>query len=487
MMKQFDTLITNGQIVVPGRTLEASVSEGFSIGVKGGRIAAITRHPGKDDAHEIIDATGLTVFPGAVDSHFHLGIYRPMSIDTLSETQSCLVGGVTSVLSYFRSGQHYMGKTGSYKELFPEALKQLQGNSYVDYGLHIAPMEDGQVGEMEWLAKEQGVTTFKYFMFYKGLNLAANSASTEALTGSGSYDLGHLFNIMEEAARLNRTFPGDSAPVCVSVHCEDDELIKAFIKKVNAAGIDGLHAYCDARPPLSERIAILKAGTIAAETGALLNVLHLGGKEALETTYDLLKLYPQIKLRREVTLHGLGLTYDMLAGKGMGGKVNPPIRTKEDNEALWQGIVKGDIDWVGSDHACTPISMKPDSLWQASCGFGGTSLMYPYMISAGHFDRHLPLHRIAELVSANPAKAHGLYPRKGEIAVGMDADFALVDLDMEKSVTADMLHSAQEYTPFEGMALRGWPIMTMLRGRTVFKDGQTVGAPGGVYLKRPCF
>lgn len=476
-MKPFDKIIRNGKVVLPGYE-----RNGLSIGILNGKIASISDTLCDADAAEVIDAAGLAVMPGAVDSHFHLGIYRPMDEDTKTETQSCLVGGVTSILSYFRSGQHYMNRTGDYREIFPLALKQAQGNAYVDFGFHIAPMQASQVDEMEYLV-QQGVTTFKYFMFYKSLNLAANAAATENLTGSDSYDLGHLYNIMEEAARLSANSP--DTPISVSVHCEDDELIKSFIKKVNAAGIKGLEAYCKARPPLSERVAILKAGTIANATGAVLNVLHMGSGEALEATRDLLKLYPGIKLRREATLHGLGLNYDMLEGKGMGGKVNPPIRTREDGEALWQGVINGEVNWIGSDHACTPERLKPNDLWPASCGFGGTSLMYPYMISEGHHKRGLPLHRIAELVATNPAKAHALYPTKGAISIGMDADLALIDLDMVKTVAVDMLNSAQEYTPFEGMELRGWPVMTMLRGNIVYQNGKTLGAPIGQYLKRP--
>ena len=111
--------------------------------------------------------------------------------------------------------------------------------------------------------------------------------------------------------------------------------------------------------------------------------------------------------------------------------------------------------------------------------------MYPYMISAGYHERKLPLHRIAELISTNPAKYHGLYPQKGAISVGMDADFALVDLNLEKTVTTDILDSAQEYTPFEGLKLKGWPVMTILRGKKVYDYGKVLGNPTGKFLKRP--
>lgn len=477
-MKKYDLIIKNGKVVLPGH-----VSDDCTIGVKDGKIAGLGNNLCADDAEEVIDAQGMAVFPGAVDSHYHIGIYRPQAEDTKSETQSSLVGGVTTVLSYFRTGAHYMNKTGSYNEIFPELLEATKGNAYVDYGYHISPMDSSQVKEMEFLVKECGVTTFKYFMFYKGLNLSASSTDSKALTMSDSYDLGHLYNIMQETVRLNKELK--DSPLCVSVHCEDDELIKSFIKKVNEAGLDGLKAYCEARPALSERVAILKAGTVAAATGAQLNILHITTADAFQATRDLLKMYPQIKLRREVTLHALGLTYDMLEGKGLGGKVNPPIRTASDSAALWEAVKNGEVNWVGSDHACTPESMKGNELWPAACGFGGSSLMYPFMISEGYYKHNLPLWRIAELICENPAKCHAVYPKKGGIMVGADADFAIIDLNLEQEVTVPMLKSAQEYTPFEGMKLKGWPVMTILRGKKAYENGEIVGEPVGEFIKRP--
>lgn len=478
-MSCYDLVILNGHIVLPGRDPVQC-----NIGVKGGKIRAISDDLTSADGEEVIDAKGLVIFPGSVDCHFHIGIYRPVDVDTRSETESALVGGVTTVLSYFRTGQHYLNKTGSYNEIIPEVLAYTQGNAFVDYGYHIAPMTSEQVNEIDWMVREAGVTTFKYFMFYKGLNLSASSTDGKALTMSESYDLGHLYAIMEEIAKANEKY-GSKGRISVSVHCEDDELIKQFIKKVNQAGLKGLRAYCEARPPFSERVAVHKASAVAAFTGANLNLLHLSSAEALKAAREVGELYPWADIRREVTLHHLGLTYDMLEGKGMGGKVNPPIRTQYDVDALWDSVKKGEVDWVASDHACTMSELKGDELWPAACGFGGTALMYPFMISEGYHKRKLPLSRIAELVSTNPARAHACYPQKGSITIGADADFAIVDMDLERTVTADMLHSAQDYTPFEGFVLKGWPVRTILRGKTVYNNGDVIGEPQGQYLKRP--
>lgn len=473
-MAKFDVLIKNGDVVLADKVVKTAIA------VKDGKIAAMGDCFEDCEAAEVVDAAGLTVMPGAVDCHTHFGIYAPMDVDVNSESKAALVGGVTTMMSYFRTGAHYMNKTGPYHEIFQEALDAAAGNAYCDYCFHLAPMDGLQVKEMEWLV-EQGVVTYKYFMFYKGLNLGANSTVSPTMTDN--YDLGHLYNIMEEAARLNKMLANE--PVSVSVHCEDDEIIKAFIKKVKAAGLEGMQAYTEARPPLSERVAILKAGTVANATGCKLNILHITSAEALQATRDLLKIYPNIKLRRECTLHALGLTWDMLQNNNC-AKVNPPLRTKADGDALWEALKAGEINWVGSDHAMTPESLKiKDDMWASCCGFGGTSLIYPFMVSEG-LKHGLSLPRIAELVSSNPAKAHAAWPKKGSMEIGADADFAFIDLNLEKVVKAGEDFSAQEYNVFEGISLKGWPVKTMLRGKVVYENGNIVGEASGEYVKRPC-
>ena len=151
-MNKFDSIVVGGNVVFPGYGPVRC-----DLGIRTGKIAAIADTIAAADAAEVVDAKGLLVAPGAVDCHTHLGIYRPLAPDTRSETASSLAGGVTTLLSYFRSGQHYMNKTGPYKEIYPEVLALTKGNSYVDYGYHIAPMDASQVKEIEWLV-DQGVT-----------------------------------------------------------------------------------------------------------------------------------------------------------------------------------------------------------------------------------------------------------------------------------------------------------------------------------------
>lgn len=481
-MARYDSLVTGGTLVIP------HVGEvRADVGVRDGKIAAIV-DPGDlgvADADERLDASGKVVMPGAVDSHYHLGIYRSLTEDAESESTSSLVGGVTTVLSYFRTGSHYLDKSGSYKDLLPEVFEALEGHSKVDYGLHIAPITREHVGEIPWLVQEMGVASFKYFMFYKGFNLASSSRDTQSfLMSDDDYDLGHLFEIMEaveaeNAARADR--------ISVSLHCEQAELMRIFIERAQAnEKLSGLREYSAGRPPLTERLSIEEAGVLASATGVAVNFLHLSSEMALDTALDVHRRHRGLDLRREVTLHHLALACEDFDGPaaGLGAKVNPPIRDRSDNEALWRAVANGDVSWVASDHACCMEEHKGDDLWPAWPGFGGTALLYPVLLSEGHHKRGLSLDRIAQVASAAPAQAYGLYGRKGTIAVGADADLAVVDLDLTQTVTAELCRSAQDHCPFEGVDVTGWPVATMVGGNVMYQNGEIADTFPGTYQRR---
>ena len=473
-MERFDLVVSGGTLVVPG------VGEFRSdVGVKDGRIAAVADGLGPKDGDEAFDARGKHVFPGGVDSHYHLGIYRDITDDTETETTSSLVGGVTSVISYFRTGSHYLNKSGPYREIFPEVLGRVEGHAKVDYAFHLAPMTAEHVREIGWLADEMGVTSFKYYMFYKGLNLSSDSRDAKAYTMTDEYDLGHLFEIMEAVAAVNERSPGR---VSLSLHCEQAELLRVFIERAKAdPTVSGLAEYAAARPPLTERLSIEEAGVLADHTRVPVNLLHLSSELALDTATDVVRRYG-LDANLETTVHHLALAHDSLSG--LGGKVNPPIRTRADNEALWRGLIDGRVGTVASDHACCMEESKGSDLWPALPGFGGTALLYPVLISEGYHKRGVPLERIAEVASANPARIFGLEPRKGTIAVGADADLAIIDLDLEQVVTPEICLSAQDHTPFAGVSVRGWPVATLVRGVPMFRDGEAAKDFPGVFLKR---
>jgi dihydroorotase-like cyclic amidohydrolase len=268
-MGRFDTVVLGGRAVLPGRGQVRA-----DIGIKDGRISAVGEGFSAGDADEAIDATGKLVLPGAVDAHFHLGIYRNLTEDTKSETLSSLAGGVTSVVSYFRTGSHYLEKSGPYAEIFPEVLEATEGHSRVDYGYHLAPMVREQVGEIERLVAEDGVTSFKYYMFYKGLDLSGASSDARGYTMSENYDLGHLFEIMEQVARVQGE--REDSRVSLSIHCEQPELIRIFSERVKQEGaLTGLEAYSASRPTLTEHLAVAEVAVLAGHTRCPINLLHL--------------------------------------------------------------------------------------------------------------------------------------------------------------------------------------------------------------------
>ena len=475
-MARFDSVVLGGTLVIP----HVGEVRG-DIGIRDGRIATIADELTAADGNDAIDARDKAVFPGAVDSHYHLGIYRDITEDTESETTSSLVGGVTSVVSYFRTGSHYLNKTGPYGEIFPEVLSRVDGHAKTDYGFHVAPMTAEHVKEIDWLVAEMGVASFKYYMFYKGLNLSADSRDARAYTMAEEDDLGPLFEMMEAVTAAQRAHDGR---ISLSLHCEQAELLRVFIERAQRdPSVSGLAEYAAGRPPLSERLSIEEAGVLADATGVRVNFLHLSSAEAVRTALDVRARYG-LDAHLEVTVHHLALSHDMLEGKGLGGKVNPPIRTREDNEALWRALAAGDIGSVASDHACCMEEHKGDDLWPALPGFGGTALLYPVLISEGHHKRGIPLERIAQVASATPARTFNLAPRKGALAVGSDADLAIVDLNLQQVVTPELCLSAQDHTPFEGVAVRGWPVTTIVRGMPMFRDGDVSKSFPGRYLRR---
>jgi len=466
----FDLILRNGRVVLPRRGVTET-----DIGIRGGRIAAIG--PDLGASEEVVDVERLVVLPGAIDAHYHLGIYRGLAEDADSEMLSSLAGGVTTVLSYFRTGSHYLEKQGPYEEIFPEVLDAVAGHARTDYGFHLAPMTSEHVREIPALADRYGVNSFKYYMFYKGLDLTGvGDAAAERM--SDIYDLGHLYEIMEAVEQLGTR--SDGGRRSLSIHAEQPELIRLFMERVRAAGeLQGLEAYSAGRPTLTERLAISEAGVLAAATGCPINLLHLSSAEAVDAASEFRHSRPDLDVRLETTLHHLALSYESYDDQR--GKVNPPIRSESDREALWAAVKSGEIDWVCSDHACCSEEKKAGDMWAAQPGFGGSALIYPYMLTEG-LRRGVAIERIADLVAHHPARAYALAPRKGEIAVGADADLAIVDMETVETVTPERLLSAQEYTPFAGMELVGWPVMALLRGSIVYRDRTAVGAPRGQYV-----
>ena len=486
MSEKLDLVIKNVRVVRPNK----NTVDLLDIGIKDGKFARIQPEIAADEANEVIDGKNLLGFPGLVDAHTHPGIYAPLADDAPTESRAAAMGGVTTMLAYFRTGQYYLNKGGAYKDFFPEVLDISEGNYYVDYSYHLAPISPSHIGEMESLATEMGVPSFKIFMFYGGYGLHGKSNEQHKflmIEEDEKYDFAHFEFIMREASRLIKAYPDYADNISVSLHCEIADILNAYTSIVQKEGkLSGLHAYNQARPPHSEGLAVWIASYLAYETDCVnINLLHLSSRKAVEAALMMQQLFPHINFRREVTVGHLLLDVD---NTNIYAKVNPPIRPREDVEFLWQAVLDRKLDWIVSDHACCSAELKvspvdKDNIWLAKSGFGGTEWLLSGVFSEGS-KRGMSYNHMAEMTSWNPAQRYGLY-NKGDIAIGYDADLVLLDPTETFTVQAADSESGQGYTPFEGQELTGRVKQTFLRGNIIYDNGNIVGEPVGQFQKRP--
>jgi dihydropyrimidinase len=446
-----DVVVTGGEVVLEGRGVTTA-----DIAIADGRISAITAPGAAGDATEFIDATGMHVLPGVVDPHVHFGLGHPEDWET--ESRAAAQGGVTTVLNYIQSAASYLLEE-------PAERDRAERSSVVDFAIHPIVMNEQHLEEIPRYVADHGIRSFKYFANFKG--------DEGAYMGVAGTDTGFFYALCREVAR--------HPEAVLAVHPENIETIWRIAAEVRAAGEDGLAAWTLARPDFVEAHDIFTALLFARRTGCRIYIPHLTCREGL----DLVRRHRADGWEAIVETCPHYLTQSMHSAVGTLGKVNPPLRTPDDVEALWEGLADGSIQTVGSDHNSRPRARKEGSIWTASAGFPGASTLLPLMLSEGYHRRGLPLERIAELTATAPARVFGLHPRKGTIAVGADADLAIVDLDREVTVHATDSDSRSDFSIWEGWTLRGRPVATLVRGVTVMRDGSVQAPPGhGRWVER---
>lgn len=484
---EFDLLLKGVRVVRP----HGNVVVDADIAVQDGRIAKLA--PGIDPARAktVFDGRGRLAFPGVVDAHMHSGIYSPLEEDAVTESKAAAMGGVTSSLNYFRTGQYYLNKGGPYAKFFPEVLKKSRGRFHVDYGFHLAPMDRKHIDELPMLIDKHGVSSFKIFMFYgsHGLHGASNTQREFLMIGEDErYDVAHFEFIMRGLQAARERFPERARQISLSLHCETAEIMTAYTKLVEKdKSLQGLAAYSASRPQHSEGLAVFTAAYLAHETALPnINLLHLSSKKAVQAAMMMSEVFPHIDFKREVTIGHLVLDTSSKAAEL--AKVNPPIRPREDVEFLWEALLAGELDWVVSDHACCRQELKIPkhyfgNIWMAKSGFGGTEYLLPALVSEGT-KRGMGYNHMARVLCWNPAQRYGLNS-KGDLAEGFDADIAIVDPARTWTIAAKDSPSTQGYTPFEGIELSARVDATFLRGHKIFENGEVLGKPRGQYLHRP--
>jgi dihydropyrimidinase len=274
-------------------------------------------------------------------------------------------------------------------------------------------------------------------------------------------------------------------PAMAMVHAENMSIIHNLKARYIEAGRDDLEAWTDARPDLAEEEATRRAIWYCQETGSRLYIVHMTIGRGVQWVRD--AQARGIEVIAETCPHYLVLTKRDHDKVGSLGKVNPPLRDERSQELLWEGLRDGTVSCLGSDHSTVvPRSQKvSNSIWDAVPGFPGMGMLLPIMLSEGYHKGRISLEQLAGVLCRNNARVYGIYPRKGAIRVGSDADLALVDLEQERVVTPEYMRSAADWGLYDGWKLKGWPVATIVRGEVVMRDGRIVGSPShGAYVAR---
>ncbi len=452
---RFDAVVINGMVVFPGKcTVKCD------IGIRNGKIAGFFSPGSGVSAEMVIDASGMYVMPGIIDAHVHLGFTRNMAEDFRQESACAALGGVTTFIAYILGREPY---STNYSSLVETGAS----NSIIDFGFHYTIVSNGQLNEIRRYVQDFGVSSFKYLMTSKG--------SESQRLGLDPVDDGFLYSFMREMAKSN-------AIPCV--HCENIEIYWALQPQVEAQGAKGLSAWNMSRPPYSEAEAIFRAVFLAEKAECpKIYIVHLSSQEGLKIIRWLRAKNLKTKILVETCPHYLVLDVDSEVGTI--AKVNPPIRERIDVNALWEGMKNKEIEVIASDHVARPKATKEGGIWKASPGFPGVGTLLPLILDEAYHKRRIAMEKIAELISSAPAKIFGLYPRKGSMAVESDADFTIINPNLEKKINYKEVKSSADYNIYEGRKVKGWPVSTIVRGYKVMEDGKVVGQQGfGEFIPR---
>lgn len=460
MSAPHDLAIRGGTIVTASDRFRAD------IGVQDGRITDIAASI--EGAKEEIDATGLFVLPGGIDAHVHLA--QPTSDGTVmaddfeSGTRSAAAGGNTTVLPFAMQV-----KGTSLRDCVTAYHEKADGQCYTDVSFHLVisdptPQVLGQ--ELPALVRD-GYTSFKVFMTYDDLVL--NDAE--------------LLDVFDVARREK---------ALVMVHAEGHDAIKYMTSRLESEGKTAPYYHAEAHHQVAEREATHRAISHAQLTDVPVMIVHVSGRDPMEQIQWAQKR--GMKVHAETCPQYIALTRDDLKGLNMdfeGAKYvcSPPPRDADSQAAIWEGLRDGTFEVFSSDHcpffyegsngtgkdnpkARTSFKWVPN-------GIPGVETRLPILFSEGVSKGRISLERFVALTSTNPAKLYGLYPQKGALVIGADADITLWDPAKQAAITQDNLHHGSDYTPYEGMQITGWPVRTILRGHTIMQDGVITGTKGG--------
>jgi dihydropyrimidinase len=459
---RFDTVVRNGTVVTATDTFLSD------IGIAGGKITAIGQALPIENAGKTIDASGMLVMPGGIDAHTHLDMPfggTTSADDFESGTIAAAYGGTTTLIDFA-----IQQKGQSLRQAFETWMKKADRKAAIDYAFHciITDLGASQLEEMGALIHE-GVSSFKLFMAYPGVLMVDDAT---------------IFRAMTQAAKYGGL---------ICMHAENGGVIDVIVQKALAEGKRSPKYHALTRPTTAEGEATARAIALAEMAGAPVYIVHLSCNDALEKVREARDR--GVPAYAETCPQYLYLSLDKMDAPGFEGAkyvFTPPLREKWHQEKLWQGLAQDTLQVVSTDHC--PFCMKEqkelgkDDFTKIPNGGPGIehrlSLIYSGGVHGGRFSPN----RFVQLVATAPAKLFGLYPRKGTIAVGSDADLVVFDTNAEQVISASTHHMKVDYSMFEGIRVKGLPKSVLSRGRTIVENGKFVGKAGsGEFVRRATY
>ena len=449
-----DIVIRNGTVATASDTMQCDVA------IAGDKIVGLG-HGFPRATHEI-DATGKLVLPGAIDAHTHIEQRGSLGVmiadDFYSGTVSAAFGGTTTVLAF--AAQH---RGESLRKAVDEYFELARTKAVIDYGFHLIvsdPTPETLERDLPALI-EEGYSSFKVYMTYDKLRLADRQIL-------------EIMTVARERGAL------------VMVHAENHDMIHWLRERLVDRGHVAPRYHAVSHPKIAEGEATRRAISLARLIDVPMLVVHVSTEDGMDEIRA--AQTAGLKVYAETCPQYLFLTGKDLDRDGMEGAkfcCSPPLRDERTQQAIWRGIANGTFQIVSSDHApyrfdaTGKLAAGPRPTFiQIANGIPGVELRAPLMFSEGVAAGRIDLNRFVAITATNPAKLYGLYPNKGTIAIGADADIAIWDPTLERTVTHTMLHDAAGYTPYEGRRVRGWPITVLSRGRIAVDDQLQIGIAG---------
>jgi dihydropyrimidinase len=446
--KSIDIAVCNGLIVSGGGI------ERRDLLISGGKVAG-TAQPGADyQAARTIDAAGKYLLPGIIDAHLH-PVYADR-MDTLS--RAAAREGITTLIPYVGAVKAW-GQEGGLIDSLDAFIAEGERDSVVDFSLHCTMMQADmeEAGHTVPALIERGITSFKGFMAYakRGMKLEDRQ----------------LLDLMAIIAKHGGLF---------AAHAENGDIIDYMEDHYTAKAQEAPQYYPPSHPHISEAEAIFRLLSLAQVAGGPIYIPHISTAQSLDVV-TLFKKYGKPRFYTETCPHYLCLNAELMERYGSLAKMAPPLRTNADNEALWSAVTDGRIEVVASDHAGSS-AIKNEPLWEkvfaAPNGIPGTESLFKMMYQQGVNRGRITLPGLVRVLCENPARIFGLYPQKGSLEIGADADLMILDPAQSFTIPKQHPELKVDYSMYEGMTGMGTPVLTMQRGQVIFADGEIAAKPG---------